>query len=486
MSEIRNLEPKIVWEIFDDITKYPRPSKKEEKIVTYIEKFATELGLTVRKDAIGNLAIKKPATAGMENRKSFCIQAHVDMVCEKNRDVEFDFDNDSIQTYIDGDWVKAKGTTLGADNGMGLAMGMAVLASKDIKHPKFELLCTLDEETGLTGAIQLGTDLLSSEILINLDSEEDGHFTIGCAGGINTKIKFDYDKVLLKGDYAYFELGIKGLMGGHSGIEIHDGRANSNLLLARLLFELNKEISFKLHSFDGGNKHNAIPREAFAKIAIDKSDIEKLTAFVAKSTEVLNGELISKETNLELVLDAVSRFEYVMTDDLQSRLINSFNAAPTGVIRMSPDIKTLVQTSLNFAVVTTSEDSIDILTSQRSLRESEKFAITDKVNSLFELAGADVVNSDGYPAWQPNINSNLVQTSVAIYKDMFGKEPIIETIHAGLECGLIGEKYPGMDMISFGPTLKEVHTPNEMVQISTVEKCWRLLVAIIENLPSKN
>ena len=486
MSEIRNLEPKIVWEIFDDITKYPRPSKKEEKIIAYIEQFANDLGLTVKKDKIGNLSIKKLATSGMENRKPFYIQAHVDMVCEKNRDVEFDFDNDSIQTYIDGDWVKAKGTTLGADNGMGLAMGMAVLASKDLEHPEFELLCTLDEETGLTGAIELGTDLLSSEILINLDSEEDGHFTIGCAGGINTKIKFDYDKVLIKGDYAYYEFGIKGLMGGHSGIEINDGRANSNSVLARMLYELGKEVNFRLNSFDGGNKHNAIPREAFAKIAIEKSDIEKLKEFTNNISDALKGELYSKETNLEVVLDEVGKFDYAMTDDLKSRLINSFNAAPTGVIRMSPDIKTLVQTSLNFAVVTTSEDSIDILTSQRSLRESEKFAITDKVNSLFELAGADVVNSDGYPAWQPDINSKLVKTSVEIYKNMYGSEPIIETIHAGLECGLVGEKYPGMDMISFGPTLKEVHTPNEKIQISTVAKCWDLLKAIIENLPEKN
>lgn len=485
MSEIRNLEPKLVWEIFDEITKYPRPSKKEGKIVAFIEKFATDLGYTVKKDKIGNLAIKKPATKGMEGKKAFCIQAHVDMVCEKNRDVEFDFDNDAIQTYVDGDWVKAKGTTLGADNGIGLAMGMAVLASKDVEHPEFELLCTLDEETGLTGAIQLGTDLLSSEILINLDSEEDGHFTIGCAGGINTNVKFDYDKVLIKGEYSFFEFGIKGLMGGHSGIEINDGRANSNSLLARMLFELNKEVNFKLHSFDGGNKHNAIPREAFAKIAISKEELPKYQEFVQKISNDLKGEYQTKEVNLDVVSEQVNKFDYVMSDDLKFRLINSFVSCPTGVIRMNPDIQGLVQTSLNFAVVTTSYDAVELLTSQRSLRESEKFAITDKVNALFDLAGADVKDSDGYPAWQPDVRSKLVKTSVEIYKKMYHTEPIVETIHAGLECGLVGEKYPKMDMISFGPTLKEVHTPNEMVQISTVAKCWELLKEIIKNLPDK-
>jgi len=485
-NEIKNLEPKIVWDIFDNITKYPRPSKKEEKIIAYIEDFANNLGLKIKKDEIGNLTIKKPATAGMENKKSICIQAHVDMVCEKNRDVEFDFDNDSIQTYIDGDWVKAKGTTLGADNGMGLAMGMAVLASNDLKHPEFELLCTIDEETGLTGAIQLGTDLLTSDLLINLDTEEDGHFTIGCAGGINTNIKYDYDKILVNGNYICYEIGLKGLMGGHSGIEINDGRSNSISLLSRMLVELSNVLEFKLNSVEGGNKHNAIPREAFATIAINENDSDKLNAFLVKFESVVKEEIITKEVNFEIISSKIETFKFYMTDDLKTRLINALFSCPTGVIRMNPDINTLVQTSLNLAVITTTEDSINILTSQRSLRESEKFSITDRINSLFELSGADVKNSDGYPAWQPNVNSELVKSSISIYEKLYGKKPIVETIHAGLECGLVGEKYPKMDMISFGPTLKEVHTPNEKIQISTVATCWEYLVKLLENLPNKN
>jgi dipeptidase D len=483
---LNHLEPKAVWSVFDDITQYPRPSKKEEKIVAYVENFAKNLGFELKKDKIGNILIKKPATAGMENRKSFSIQAHLDMVCEKNRGVEFDFDNDAIQTWIDGDWVKAKGTTLGADNGIGLAMGMAVLASTDIKHPAFELLCTLDEETGLTGAIQLGTDLLSSEILINLDSEEDGHFTIGCAGGINTIGKYKYIADSIPDNTTFYEIGIKGLRGGHSGIEIHDGRGCSLKLISRLLWNLNNKFNIRLSSIEGGNKHNAIPREAFAVIGVNSKKLNDFEAFYSDFTNSIQKEYATKEPNLAFTIEKVETPSRVMAEGMQDGLINSFYAMPHGVIRFSPDIAGLVQTSTNFAVCRTNDSEVEVLTSQRSLAESEKKDIFNMVQSVHLLGGATVVSSDGYPAWEPNINSPILKTATEIYKNVFGKDAVIETIHAGLECGLVGDKYPGMDMLSFGPNLKEVHTPDEMVQISSVQNCWKLLVHIIENLPLKD
>lgn len=483
---LSSLEPKPVWEIFEEITRHPRPSKKEEKILAYIKDFAAKLGLPVKEDSVGNLAIRKPATPGMEGRAGVAIQAHVDMVCEKNRDVQFDFDNDPIQPWIDGDWVKARGTTLGADNGIGLAMGMAVLASKDMKHPEFELLCTVDEETGLTGAIKLGTDLLeTSEVLINLDSEEDGHFTIGCAGGLNTNAVYKMETESVPEGYAAYEIGIKGLRGGHSGIEINDGRANSVVLLTRMLWDISHKFKAKLASFDSGNKHNAIPREGFAIILIRKEDEGALRAFIEETETAFRAEWLTKEPSISLVFQAADMPASVMADAFARTLLNSFYAMPHGVLRMSPDIPGLVQTSMNFAIVETSGDEIKVLTSQRSLMESEKYSLSDKVRSIYELAGAEVLVSDGYPAWQPDINSPILATAKNIFKDMYGKEPVIEVIHAGLECGLVGEKYPGMDMLSFGPTLKEVHTPDEKVQVSTVDKCWKLLTGIIENMPEK-
>lgn len=480
---IRDLEPKLVWEIFDEITKHPRPSKKEEKIVKYIEDFAANLNLPVKKDKLGNMVITKPATPGMEGKKKVCIQAHVDMVTEKNRDVEFDFENDAIQTYIDGDWVKAKGTTLGADNGMGLAMGMAVLASDKVNHPEYELLCTLDEETGLTGAAQLGTDLLDSDILINLDTEEDGHFTIGCAGGVNTNASMSYVSDTVPDDHKYYELGIKGLIGGHSGIEIHDGRANANKLLSRLLLILHKDYNIRLSTIDGGDKHNAIPRESFSKIAVPKSLDADFNSFLKEFESTLKNEWGTKEPNLEISLNSIDKPSKVLSHGVQEEMLLAFAAMPHGVIRMSPDIEDLVQTSTNFAKVATSEDSIDIVTSQRSSVDSEKGMISQMVESVLDLGGFDVEVSDGYPAWQPNLNSPIIKTAEKLYEKAYNKKPVIEVIHAGLECGLIGEKYPNMDMISFGPTLKDVHTPSEKIQISTVATCWEFLVKLLEEIP---
>jgi dipeptidase D len=484
-AEIAELEPKIVWEFFHEITKYPRPSKKEEKIVAYCEQLAKDLNLPLKKDDLGNIVITKPATPGMEDKQGFCIQAHLDMVTEKNRDVEFDFDNDPIQTWIDGDWVKAKGTTLGADNGMGVAMGMAILASKDIKHPRFELLLTLDEETGLTGAMQLGTDLLESDILINLDTEDDHTFSIGCAGGINTIGRYPINMESLSGDYAYYEIGIKGLMGGHSGVEIHEERGAATKFITRLLFDLTNKFGVRVASIDSGSKHNAIPREAFAKCAIPADKVTDVIEFVKEHDSVIKKEYKSVEANVSSFATKIDAFGDAIESSNLAQIIQSFYAMPHGIIRWSPDIKGLVQTSTNFAVVETKADHIEILTSQRSSVESEKYNLANQIQAVIELGGGTVEFGDGYPSWEPNMDSNVLNLAKELHAKRFGFEPTIEAIHAGLECGLIGERYPNLDMLSFGPTIKEPHTPDEKCQISTVRNCWDLLVDIVENIPAK-
>jgi dipeptidase D len=482
MITIENLEPKIVWDIFHNITKHPRPSKKEEKIVKYIEDFANNLKLKIKKDTLGNLVISKPATEGYENHPGVCIQAHVDMVTEKNRDVEFDFDNDPIQTYVEDGWLKAKGTTLGADNGIGLAMGMAVLASDNVKHPPFELLCTLDEETGLTGALELGTDLLDSKILINLDTEDFGLFTIGCAGGMNTKASIDLVKEKLGDNYKTFELYLKGLKGGHSGIEIHDERGNAAKIINRFLIELNNSLNLKLHSIDSGDKHNAIPREAYVRFSIPDDQVESLKNIISIQSKVIDNEWKFKEPDLEFGYNSIESIDDSITLGTQEDILNVINGIPHGVIRFTPEIPELVQTSNNLASVKTSNDKLEILTSQRSIIDSERDAIASSINSILELGGFNINKSAGYPAWEPLKGSELVDMAVKTYKDDFNSEPTIEIIHAGLECGLIGEKYPQMEMLSFGPTIKEVHTPNEKVEIQSVDDSWKLLVSILEKL----
>lgn len=482
---LANIEPQIVWDIFEGISQIPRPSKKEEKIIKYLTDWAKERNYEVENDKTGNFIIRKPATPGMEDRKGICIQGHVDMVCEKNAGTEFDFDNDPIQVYVDGDWVKAKGTTLGADNGVGVAMGLAVLESGE-PHPDMEILCTLDEETGLTGAMTLGKDLIkTSDILINLDSEEDGHFTIGCAGGINTLGSFKYEADEVPADAVPYQVVVKGFKGGHSGIEIHDERGNAAKFLNRILWNLTNKYNIRLASFDSGNKHNAIPREGFATVMVPKSAESDFQNYVKAFHEQSVKEYGTKEPNLQVFAEKTEAPKRVMTTDMQKRLLNSFYVMPHGVYRMSPDIKGLVQTSTNFAVIETKENEVFVLTSQRSSMESEKLDIANTVKVALELGGAKAEYTDGYPAWEPNTESPILKEAVEIYKKLFSKDPVIELIHAGLECGLIGERYPHMDMLSFGPNLEEVHTPDEKIQISTTEKCWNLLHEIVKNVPKK-
>jgi len=480
-GSLANLEPKLVWQSFEQLTKIPRPSKKEEKILEFFKKWATDNNFEYQQDEAGNLVIRKPATKGMENRVPVAVQGHVDMVCEKNSDVDFDFDNDPIQAYVDGDFVKARGTTLGADNGIGVAMGMAAMLDKNVAHPPLELLLTVDEETGLTGANRLATNLLHSKILINLDSEEEDAFTIGCAGGINTIGKFKYIADEVPSESITYNIAVKGLMGGHSGINIHEGRGNAIALLIRILWKAIHKVNARIVSINAPGKHNAIPREAFATIMIKEAAKDDFVGYIEECREIFQKEYKTKEPNLTVEYNLIGAPNRVMEMNFAKKLIDSLLVCPHGVFRMSPDIPGLVQTSTNLAVVLTQDDEITVLTSQRSSLESEKRHLANKVRAALELGGAEVTNTDGYPAWEPNIKSEIVNLAAKIYEKNIGKAPRIEAIHAGLECGLIGEKYPGMDMISFGPNLFDVHTPSEKVQISSVQKIWKFFVELLNN-----
>ena len=479
------LQPQIVWNYFEEICKYPRPSKKEEKIAEYVFSVGKKLGLQTEKDKFGNILIRKPATAGKENLKTVVLQSHIDMVCEKNRDVEHDFDNDPIEPYIDGDWVKAKGTTLGADNGIGAATALAVLESKDIEHGPIEALFTLDEETGLTGASSLKKGWLKADILINMDSEELGTLFIGCAGGKNTAAKFKAKMEKALKNYSSFELKVDGLKGGHSGLEIHVGRGNAVKIVNRLIWEYSQDYIIRLASINGGNKHNAIPREAFAVVGVPKKDEKKLKKFVKKYNETVKAEFAAVEPDLSVSIEKHEMPAKFMDEKTQRKLVNALYAVPHGVIKMSKDIQGLVETSTNLAVVETSGKNVNIVTSQRSSVASENEDIVNMVTTVFMLAGAEISYGDGYPGWKPDVNSDILKVFKSTFTRMYGKEPEVTAIHAGLECGIIKEKYPEMDMISFGPTMFGVHSPDEKLQISTVPEFWKQLTNSLKNIPSK-
>ena len=484
-SVLGHLKPELVWYHFEEICKYPRPSKKEEKIAEYVVSVGKRLSLQTEKDKFGNIVIRKPATPGKENLKTVVLQGHIDMVCEKNRDVEHDFDNDPIYPYIDGDWVKAKGTTLGADNGIGVACALAVLESKDIEHGPIECLFTLDEETGLTGASSLKKGFLKADILINMDSEELGTLFIGCSGGKNTAATFKAKLEKTPRNYSAFELKVDGLKGGHSGLEIHVGRGNAVKILNRAIWSYSQENRIHLSEINGGNKHNAIPREAFAVILVPKNDEKKLKKFVAKYNDIVKAEYAAVEPDLVVSMEKHAAPEKVIDEKTQKHLINALYAIPHGVIKMSNDIPGLVETSTNLAVVETIGKNINIVTSQRSPVASENVDITDMVTSVLKLAGADIKYGDGYPGWAPDINSDILKVFKSTFNQMYGKEPEVTAIHAGLECGIIKEKYPDMDMISFGPTMCDVHSPGEKLQISTVPEFFKQLITVLNNIPAK-
>lgn len=480
---LKNLEPHLVWEQFEAITRVPRPSKKEEKIIEYLINFAIAHGIEYQKDQIGNVVMRKAATAGYEDRPCVILQSHMDMVCEKLPEVDFDFDNDPIQTKIVDGWVMAEGTTLGADCGIGMAAALAILLDKDSEHGPIEALFTVDEETGLTGAFNLGEGMLSGKYLINLDSEDEGEIFIGCAGGVDTVAYFKAEYDSAPAEYDYYKLSISGLMGGHSGDDINKGRANSNKLLARILLEAHEDYNARISYMDGGNLRNAIPRDAYALFGVDRPSSQSFKQrFEAWATEV-KAEFTLTEPQMQISLCSEPKPERVLKLELQQNLLHALVGIANGVISMSQAVEGLVETSTNLASVKFSDnDEIIVTTSQRSSVESAKLYAKKMVESTLILAGAEVKHSDGYPGWAPNPNSQLLRHSVECYKDLFGTEPKVKAVHAGLECGLFLEKYPDLEMVSFGPTLRGVHSPEERLEIATVDKFWILLKELLKRV----
>ena len=477
------LKPSLVWNFFNEITRIPRPSKKEERIIAYLKEVGAKYKLATKIDEAGNVLISKPATKGYEKRKTVILQSHIDMVCEKNSDVVHNFDTDPIETYIDGDWVKARGTTLGADNGIGMSMMLAVLVSDDLEHPALECLFTVDEETGLTGAFALKQNFLSGEILINLDSEDDGEIFVGCAGGIDTVAKLTYKTDKTPENYFGFTVAVKGLQGGHSGDDIDKGLGNANKILNRFLWTMNKETDLRLFSFDGGNLRNAIPREATATACVPFSEKEKIRVMFNHYINDLEIEIGDVEPNMKLSLESEPIQEMAIDKKSSNALLNALYACPHGVIAMSRDMPGLVETSNNLASVKMREgNKIEITTSQRSSVDSSKHDIKQQVEATFTLTGAAVSHGDGYPGWKPNLKSEILKTATESYVKLHNDHPKVRAIHAGLECGLFLEKYPFLDMISIGPTMKGVHSPDERLSISATERCWEWLTDILKRV----
>ncbi len=486
MSNLSSLKPSDVWKYFDQICQIPRPSKQEEKIVAFLMQFAQEHKLEAKCDGVGNVVIFKPATPGMEDKETAVLQSHLDMVCEKNSDVSHNFEMDPIQAYIDGAWVKAKGTTLGADDGIGVAAQLALLASTNVPHGPIECLFTIDEETGLTGAFELKEGFFTGKYLLNLDSEDEGELFIGCAGGLDTVVTFDYEKAPVPTGSICFRISVSGLKGGHSGDDIDKGLGNSLKLLTRFLWRTNTKYDLRLAKLEGGNLRNAIPREAYGVFTIHQEDVESMQNDFATYFADVKNELKTTEPNLDLKLEKIALPEMVIDETTQYDLLNSLYACPHGVIAMSRDIPGLVETSTNLAAVKFIQDNqILISTSQRSSVSSSIKDIAYMVESVFRLANAKVVHSDGYPGWAPNTNSVIMGITVEAYKRLFKTQPLVRAIHAGLECGLFLEKYPVLDMISFGPTIKGAHSPDERLEIATVEKFWLLMLEVLKNMPSK-
>lgn len=483
--EKKDLRPAVVFHYFDEVCQVPRPSKKEEKIRAYLLDFAKKHNLEAKTDEAGNVLIKKAASAGMENLKTVILQSHIDMVCEKNKDTEHNFETDPIQTYIDGEWLRAKGTTLGADNGIGVATELAVLASDDIKHGPIECLFTVDEETGLTGAFALKEGFMNGDILLNLDSEDDGELFIGCAGGANTTAIYPFPKEKAPQGWFFFRVSVKGLTGGHSGDDINKNRANANKLLNRFLVQTMQKYGMRLADIEGGNLHNAIPREAHALCAVPMEYKEAVRVDLNIFISEIENEYSATEPNLAMDLESEAPVEYVMEQKAMERFLLSIYAVHHGVYAMSQDIPGLVETSSNLASIKVCDGTIKVVTSQRSSILSSRKDMSQMVSAAFILGGATVTTGEGYPGWKPNPSSEILKIAVESYKKLFGVEPKVKAIHAGLECGLFLQKYPSLDMVSFGPTLRGVHSPDERMLIPTVEKFWNHLLDILAHIPAK-
>lgn len=486
MNKLTNIEPRALWKYFELLNAVPRPSKKEERVRQFMVDFGNKHGLETIVDAIGNVIIKKPASSGMEKAKTVILQSHLDMVHQKNNATVFDFDTQGIDMFIDGDWVRANGTTLGSDNGIGVAAIMAVLASDNIIHPALEALFTIDEETGMTGAKQMDGSLFSGEILLNLDTEDDDELSVGCAGGIDTNTSFSYNETAISPDSKGIEITINGLLGGHSGMDIDKGRGNANKLMARLLWKIANKMSVQLISLEGGSLRNAIPREATAILAVSNQKIEEAIELLEKEAAILKEEHQTIETFFKVSLNTISIEGKAMDNGDFTKVINCLCAIQNGVFRMSPDIIGLVEASSSLAKVTVKEGLFTSQSLQRSSVESTKDEVAMSIRSTFELIGATVTQGGEYPGWKPNTNSDILKLMREIYLELFAEEPKVKACHAGLECGILGLHLPNVDMISFGPNIRAAHSPDEKVQISSVQKFWGFYLKTLEQTPLKS
>lgn len=484
-SDIRQIEPREIWKNFDDLNAVPRASKKEERVIAFMKNFGNNLGLETIEDEVGNVIIRKPASAGMENRKTVVMQSHLDMVHQKNSDTDFDFDTQGIEMFIDGDWVKAKGTTLGADNGLGVATIMAILESDSIAHPAIEALFTIDEETGMTGAMGLKGGLLEGEILLNLDTEEDDEIGVGCAGGIDITAKRKYGEVPTPSNTSAFKVVIRGLQGGHSGMDIHKGFGNANKLMNRFLYAIDQDFDIRISEIDGGGLRNAIPRESSSILVVSNDQVDQFLDRSKGLIAEIKKEYKTMEPDLDLNLSEYPLPDNVMKKGFQDVLLKAVYAAHNGVYRMSADIPDLVETSNNVARVLVKGGELTILCLTRSSVESSKQDLAAKLLATFELAGCHVKGSGSYPGWTPNMDSAILKVMRELYVELNGEEPNVAACHAGLECGILGTNYPEMDMISFGPNIKGAHSPDERAQISSVKKYWNFVQEILKNIPER-
>lgn len=484
---VRNLEPKIVWNHFEDLNAVPRPSKKEERIKQFMVDFGKGLGLETSLDKIGNVIIKKPASKGFENRETVILQTHIDMVHQKNATTEFDFSTQGIQSYIDGEWVKAKGTTLGADNGMGVAATMALLSSNDLSHPPLEALFTIDEETGMTGAKELDGSKLSGKILLNLDTEDDDEFSVGCAGGIDTNTYYTYTEENVPTDYITFNLTLSGLKGGHSGMDINLGRGNANLLMNRILYAGIQVGDLRISELNGGSLRNAIPRESHATIVVPSASKDAVIAQLNKYASTVQKEYYISEPNMRFVVEeSSSKSTKMISKADQEKAIRAIYTTPNAVWKMSETIPGLVETSSSLAKVVFKDGQFTTQSLQRSMVETGKEDIANAIRLTYELIGAKVTQDGDYPGWAPNPDSKILKVLEKQYVDLFKDQPKVKACHAGLECGILGEHLPNCDMISFGPTIRNPHSPDEKVNIQSVQKFWSFLTKVLENIPTKN
>jgi dipeptidase D len=484
-KDILKLKPESLWKNFYELTQIPRPSKKEEKVRAFLKKFGEDLGLETIVDEIGNVIIKKPATEGMENRKGIILQGHMDMVPQKNADTEHDFEKDPIDAYVEGEWVTARGTTLGADNGMGVAAAMAILEATDIEHGPIEALMTMDEETGMTGAENLKPGLLDGDILLNLDSEDEGELYIGCAGGIDTVGEFEYTEEDVPESTVAYKVSVKGLKGGHSGLDIHLGRGNANKIMNVLLMKAADKYGVRIADINGGSLRNAIPRESFVTVVVPEGEKENFEAYIKEFEEIAKDEFEEADPGLSIVAEPVDLPAKVIDEKTQKNLFDAVAGCPNGMIKMSESVKGVVETSTNLAIVKSDGKKIEIYSLSRSLVDEDRDKIANEIKSVFEAAGAKARNEGAYPGWKPNPDSVILKEMKEIYNNKFGKIPEVKVIHAGLECGILGATYTNWDMISFGPTIRNPHSPDEKVKIDTVQMFYDFLLETLKHVPEK-